>query len=648
MKSLGRSLFAILSSLQLAVIVLLSLAVVLAVGTFYESLYDAETARYYVYGTYWFAALLCLLGLNVLFAAFSRWPWKRHHIGFLVTHLGIITLLVGSLITLVKGYEGQLILTEGESGKRITMQEAQLFLYDVSAGKLDQTTAEFRFDPPTATQPWQSQMLGGIPVKVDAFLPHAAEEIQVKEDNEWENPALQVKLHGSRATLQEWIFSRENGRQLLNLGPATLIYADLPDLQALEQVLKDPNQFRGPVLFIEGEGSSKNFDSGPDREARGPQKTGMYMDIHEDFLGTQRSERAASEVFRAARKWIPVEPNLGKPLRLGRNTLTIDQYFNNAVVEQGELKDRGSEALNPAVALHLQTPTGEERHKVFAKFPELPTLHGKTPSSTRLRLVHLPEDWEKANNALLLVRDRAGAVFYALKAGGAWSQAFRYSGGAEVPTGWMDFNFSVTQDVPRARIEKIYRKVSLPKGQEGPPGAIHMVVGSPAEAKAFWLGRGENLDLFLDGKPYKIAYGLKSHPLGFEIKLTDFRMGVNEGTQDPSSYESQVVLIDKEQQIQKDYLIAMNEPLRHRKYKFFQASYKLNPGGPTISILAVAYDPGIFLKYLGSIIMVSGILLMFFFKPLFVQKRRAARQKQREALSATLNAPGLNAAKGDL
>ena len=49
-------------------------------------------------------------------------------------------------------------------------------------------------------------------------------------------------------------------------------------------------------------GSSKNFDSGPDREARGPQKTGMYMDIHEDFLGTQRSETAASDVFRDALK----------------------------------------------------------------------------------------------------------------------------------------------------------------------------------------------------------------------------------------------------------------------------------------------------------------------------------------------------------
>ncbi len=51
MSKIFRQIFAFLSSVQLAVFVLLGLAAVLAVGTFFESSYDTETAHYYVYGT---------------------------------------------------------------------------------------------------------------------------------------------------------------------------------------------------------------------------------------------------------------------------------------------------------------------------------------------------------------------------------------------------------------------------------------------------------------------------------------------------------------------------------------------------------------------------------------------------------------------
>ncbi|HEX5034948.1 MAG TPA: cytochrome c biogenesis protein ResB, partial [bacterium] len=109
-------------------------------------------------------------------------------------------------------------------------------------------------------------------------------------------------------------------------------------------------------------------------------------------------------------------------------------------------------------------------------------------------------------------------------------------------------------------------------------------------------------------------------------------------TKDPATYESQVTLISDGEPPQ-GILIAMNEPLEHKKYKFFQASYQINPDGPDFSVLAVAYDPGIFLKYLGSLVMIGGIALMFYFKPLFVQKRLAARKAKAEVarLSKGLN-----------
>src|SRR5574340_473301 len=85
-----------LASLELAVILIVLLAVILAVATFIEGGYGRDYAAWFVYGSTWFAAFLGLLGLNILAAALIRLPWKKRHFAFLVTHAGLLVLLVGS------------------------------------------------------------------------------------------------------------------------------------------------------------------------------------------------------------------------------------------------------------------------------------------------------------------------------------------------------------------------------------------------------------------------------------------------------------------------------------------------------------------------------------------------------------------------
>jgi len=577
-KNFARKLFGFLSSLKLAVIVLVSLGAVLATGTIYESLYDTETAKHYVYGTYWFAGLLGLLGVNVFCSAMSRWPWKRHHIGFLVTHLGILTILAGSLLTLAKGYEGQMILAEGETGQKMTLKEPQLFFYDPDLGKLEQNSADFRFNPPTAAKPWSAQVLGDIQARVDDFLPNAMDDIRVEGGNPLENPALMVKISGSRATMQDWVFARELERQTLNLGPAAITFVDVPNLAFFQRMLKDPKAYAEPLLWLEGD-------------------------------------------------TVSVTGNLHKTIAMAGHKVTFEEYLPNAAVDQNGLRSLNSDRVNPAVNLQIDGPEGKERHTVFSRFPMLPTAHGETHSKLKPRLFDLPNNWDAMNNALLIGRTDQGELYYALKSGGGpWGKPEKLAIDQAINTGWMDFQFTAIKDEPMAQIEKVYRKVTVPKGKEGPPSAVHLDLANAAEHQDFWIGRGESRDVNLGGRRLKVAYGLKSLPIGFELHLDDFRMGTYEGTKDPSSYESKVTLLDREGAVKKDFLIAMNQPLQYGKYKIFQASYQLNPGGPDYTVLAVTYDPGVFLKYLGSLVMVSGILLMFFFKPLFVQKRRAARK----------------------
>src|SRR4051794_23798319 len=117
-------------SLKLAVLVILTLAISLAVGTFVESLYDTPTAQYWIYRSSWFHGILALLGVNILFVAISRYPWKKKHIPFLMAHAGILILLAGSWMTDNLGIDGNLRVSEGESRNIVELDHHFLVVRD--------------------------------------------------------------------------------------------------------------------------------------------------------------------------------------------------------------------------------------------------------------------------------------------------------------------------------------------------------------------------------------------------------------------------------------------------------------------------------------------------------------------------------------
>jgi cytochrome c biogenesis protein ResB len=96
----------IFASLKLAVVLLAVLIIAAIAGAIYESSFDAKVARAYVYGAPWFNLWLVSLAANLTASALSRWPRRKHHITLLIAHLGMITLLIGSLIGRIWGIEG--------------------------------------------------------------------------------------------------------------------------------------------------------------------------------------------------------------------------------------------------------------------------------------------------------------------------------------------------------------------------------------------------------------------------------------------------------------------------------------------------------------------------------------------------------------
>ena len=108
-----RKLLSTLASLKLTVILIVLVGFVLSVGTILESLRGAEAAKA-VYEAGWFYALQGLLALNVLAALLDRWPRNRWRIGFAVTHLSILLILLGAVLTVLFKQEGQLAIPEGQ------------------------------------------------------------------------------------------------------------------------------------------------------------------------------------------------------------------------------------------------------------------------------------------------------------------------------------------------------------------------------------------------------------------------------------------------------------------------------------------------------------------------------------------------------
>lgn len=117
-----------IGSLQVAVVVLGACAAVLALATLLEWRWGTEVAHFVVYRAWWFHVLVVLLACSVLFSAIVRFPWKRHHTGFLITHSGILLILAGALISLWYGVDAQLPVFEGESAHTAFANEAQFVL----------------------------------------------------------------------------------------------------------------------------------------------------------------------------------------------------------------------------------------------------------------------------------------------------------------------------------------------------------------------------------------------------------------------------------------------------------------------------------------------------------------------------------------
>ncbi len=159
-----------LGSLSFAIVLIASTLVFVIAGTFLEAKSGSHAfAAWLTYQNPVFQLLLWLYFINILFSALNRLPFQKKHIPFLVTHAGLLMLLLGVFIKNHFGVQGTCSLKEG-------CGTSQIFLPNTFAIHLENQEG-------STLIPLKKGKLGtfqteNVQLKIMEWIPHVEESLE--------------------------------------------------------------------------------------------------------------------------------------------------------------------------------------------------------------------------------------------------------------------------------------------------------------------------------------------------------------------------------------------------------------------------------------------------------------------------------------
>jgi len=109
---------------------------------------------------------------------------------------------------------------------------------------------------------------------------------------------------------------------------------------------------------------------------------------------------------------------------------------------------------------------------------------------------------------------------------------------------------------------------------------------------------------------FVMGYGAKEYETDFYLKLRDFQMEKYPGSNSPSSFASEVSIVDKGKET--PFRIYMNHVLDYKGYRFFQSGFDPDERGTQLSVNHDAI--GTFVSYIGYGMLFLGLFLTLFWK----------------------------------
>jgi hypothetical protein len=191
---------------------------------------------------------------------------------------------------------------------------------------------------------------------------------------------------------------------------------------------------------------------------------------------------------------------------------------------------------------------------------------------------------------------------------------------------------------PHAALSPDGKGAFVPRDASGarqPGPAVRCRLSVRRASREFWVGQSTGAArVWLDHDLYLVRYGQATYPVGFALTLQRAREVKDPGSRRAAWFESVVsVSSDAGGPAVREQRIVMNQPLSVGPCKVYQTNYRalidpqtgepLRDGTRLVSLsgLAVADDPGLWLKYAGSLLVVLGIVTMFYMKAYFFRPR---------------------------
>lgn len=166
------------------------------------------------------------------------------------------------------------------------------------------------------------------------------------------------------------------------------------------------------------------------------------------------------------------------------------------------------------------------------------------------------------------------------------------------------------------------------------PDALHLKVTSGAQSKSILYFASHNAlnvpaDLKLNDITTQVSYGARVIQIPFSLRLKQFILERNPGSNSPSWFESQITLSDEHASVKEDKRIFMNNVLKYNGYRFYQSSYDSDEQG---TILSVNHDYwGSLITYLGYLMLAIGIIFSIANKNSRFRKLSAELERLRES-----------------
>ncbi len=588
-------LFKFLSSLNLALWLLGVLIVASVAGTLYESSFSAEVAKTYVYGAWWFQVWLALLAINLASVAFSRMPWKRRHLAFLLTHFGIITILIGAMVGKWFGIEGSVTLFEGQLGtSRLVINQEELTLKHLDQNDEVVFPIHVINRQPSNEKPWKLGKLDDIQVQLTGYSKTLQQQFDVKPVTTGGTPAIKVKLQTvtMNQTIEKWLLLGEKEHSSLDLQLAEITLGQTPRSSETTSTEASTSEF----IFIYEQKPGEQVSRLESGTASGLQaifaregKT-LALDITDGQKSWQREFRAdelPAEWKLSGTKWM----------------VTFSDYWPDFTVKDGVPLSASDDPNNPAVLLKVTGVAAEEKPLPAAESAGAPAIADVAGQSW----LHLYPGENSAGWRYQLQSRQLGASDDQLKVG------------EEIATGWADWTLTVVEILPQARPD--YQFSEAKSGVKGVPGVRVRLSKAAGEATESWVPMGWQIDLPVQQEWVRVLYGRQSQALPFVIRLENFELKRNPGTLDPASFTSYLEISERGRGVTTGFC-TMNEPMNYPDalwrsltgltYKMSQAGW--NPEDLNQSSIQILRDPGWFFKWVGSLTFCVGVACLFYGK----------------------------------